>query len=102
MEVLLGLARADGPIPSRLFLSLAVLYRPSKQPTPPPLPPQPLHACKRAAVVATVECHYYGPGVVAAADPGVVTPRRLAPTCPAAPSPGLDAPAASTCQWLLA
>ena len=48
------------------------------------------HAGTRAAVVAAVACHYYGPGVVAAAGPGVVTPRRLAPTCPAAPSPGLE------------
>ncbi len=44
----------------------------------------------RASVVAAVACQYYWPGVVAAAGPGVVTPRRLAPTCPAAPSPGLE------------
>jgi hypothetical protein len=37
-----------------------------------------------------VAYHYYGPGFEAAAGPGVVTPRRLAPTCPAAPSPGLE------------
>ena len=48
------------------------------------------HAGTRAAVVAAVACQYDGPGVVAAAGPGVVTPRRLAPTCPAAPSPGLE------------
>ena len=37
-----------------------------------------------AAAATAVACHYYGPGVVAAAGPGVVTLRRLAPTCPAA------------------
>ena len=37
-----------------------------------------------AAAATAAVCHYYGPGVVAAAGPGVVTLRRLAPTCPAA------------------
>ena len=39
----------------------------------------------RAAAAATeAACHYYGPGVVAAAGQGVVKLSRLTPTCPAA------------------
>jgi hypothetical protein len=59
-------------------------------------------AAARAAAVAPSACNCYGPGVVAAAGPGVVTLRRRVPTCRAAPSPGLYKPAASTgctCQW---
>ena len=41
-------------------------------------------AVARATAVAAAACHCYGPVVVAAAGPGVVTLRRLAPTCPAA------------------
>ena len=41
-------------------------------------------AAARAAAVAAAACHYCGPGVVAAAGPGVATLHRLAPTCPAA------------------
>ena len=67
-------------------LPLAVLYRPQKQPTPAVASA----AAARAAKVAAAACHYYGPGVVTAAGPGVVTLRRLAPTCPAAePLPAL-------------
>ena len=61
-------------------LPLAVLYRPPKQPTPDAA----FAAAARAAKVAAAACHYYGPEVVTAAGPGVVTLRRLAPTCPAA------------------
>ena len=41
-------------------------------------------AAVAAAAATAAACPYYGPGVVAAAGPGVVTLRRLAPTCPAA------------------
>ena len=43
-------------------------------------------AAARAAAVAAAACHHYGPRIVAAACPGVVTLHRLAPTGPAAES----------------
>ena len=49
-----------------------------------------------AAAATAAACHYYGPGVVAAAGPGVVTLRRLAPTCPAAQPTGPIRPCGPT------